>query len=216
MKHTTVISSTGSKVVRLLSTRPTSYAVNRAFVFMLILFSLCFTACTDDEAAEPDYTAQEVDSLRVIIAQVTAEREAIEQNLATFDELDFEVFTNQEWSRLHESHAEDVIVHWPDGRVTTGIETHIEDLAAMFVHAPDSRILEHPIRFGSGHYTAVTGIFEGTFTEPLPLGDGEFIQPTGKAFRVPMATIGLWRDGTMYEEFLYWDNQLYAQQIGLQ
>ena len=190
-------------------------AARQVAVLLLMLFSLGFIACTDNESPEPDYTSQEVDSLRALIAEITAQQEAIAQNLETFDTLDFEVFTNQQWSRVHESHSQDVIVHWPDGRVTEGIDTHIEDMAALFVHAPDSRILQHPIRFGSGNYTAVTGIFEGTFTEPLPIGNGEFIEPTGKSFKVPMATIGLWRDGTMYEEFLYWDNQLYAQQIGL-
>jgi len=36
--------------------------------------------------------------------------------LEKFDDLDFNVFTNQEWVRLHETHAEDILVHWPDGR----------------------------------------------------------------------------------------------------
>lgn len=193
-----------------------SNVTNKATVLLLIILSLSFAACTDDEGnPEPEYTSEEVDSLRNLIAIITAEQTAIEQNLATFDTLDFVVFTGQQWSRLHESHSENVIVHWPDARITEGIDTHIADLAALFVHAPDSRILQHPIRFGSGNYTAVTGIFEGTFTEPLPIGDGKFIQPTGKAFKVPMATIGLWKDGVMYEEFLFWDNQLYAQQLGL-
>src|SRR3989344_7819249 len=50
------------------------------------------------------------------------------EHLKTFDELDFDVFTNQKWDRLHESHSKDIIVYWPDGRRTQGIETHIEDL----------------------------------------------------------------------------------------
>src|SRR5215472_8348579 len=39
-------------------------------------------------------------------------------NLKTFDTLDFEVFTHQEWSRLGESHAQYIRVHWPDGHYT--------------------------------------------------------------------------------------------------
>jgi len=84
------------------------------------------------------------------------------------------------------------------------------------VYAPDTRIKEHPIRFGSGNMTAVTGVFEGTFTQPMPIGNGKFIQPTGKVFKIPMATIGIWGpDGTMTEEHLFWDNQTYMNQIGL-
>jgi hypothetical protein len=67
----------------------------------------------------------------------TAERMASEQ-LAKFDTLDFDVFTNQKWDRLKESHANDIVVHWPDGHETKGIEKHIEDLKAMFVYAPDN------------------------------------------------------------------------------
>jgi hypothetical protein len=136
-------------------------------------------------------------------------------HLDTFDALDFDVFTNQKWDRLKESHAKNVIVHWPDGHTTTGIDVHLKDLKALFVYAPDTRILEHPVRIGCGDLTAVTGVFEGTFTKPLPLGNGKFIPPTGKAFKLPMATIGRWENGVMAEEFLYWDNQTYAKQIGL-
>ena len=158
----------------------------------------------------------EIDSLRNQIKELTSGNELISQNLMKFDTLDFTVFSNQEWTRLHESHSKDIKVYWPDGHVTTGIEKHIEDLKAMFVYAPDTRIKEHPIRFGSGNMTAVTGVFEGTFTKPMPIGNGKFIQPTGKAFKMPMATIGIWgADGTMSEEHLFWDNQTYMNQIGL-
>jgi ketosteroid isomerase-like protein len=99
--------------------------------------------------------------------------------------------------------------------MTQGIEVHIQDLKALFVYAPDTRIKEHPIRFGSGKYTAVTGVFEGTFTKPMPVGNGKFIQPTGKAFKMPMATIALWENGVIVEEHLFWDNLTYMRQIGL-
>lgn len=76
---------------------------------------------------------------------------AVEKNLKVFDTLDFDVFSNQKWDRLSESHAEDIVVTWPDGHETKGIEKHIEDLKAMFVFAPDIKISEHPICFGSGN-----------------------------------------------------------------
>lgn len=86
----------------------------------------------------------------------------------------------------------------------------------MFTFAPDNRIQVHPIQFGSGEWTAVTGWLEGTFTKPMLLPDGEAIPPTGKAYRLPMATIGHWNaDGVMDEEYLYWDNGEFMKQIGL-
>ena len=156
-----------------------------------------------------------IKSLQEQITVLTANSTLVEQNLIKFDTLDYTVFSNQEWIRLHESHGKNIKVNWPDGHFTMGIDKHIEDLSTMFVYAPDTRIEQHPIRFGSGKYTAVTGIMEGTFTKPMPIGDGKFIQPTGKSFKLPMATIGIWEDGVMVEEYLYWDNQTYMNQLGL-
>lgn len=136
-------------------------------------------------------------------------------HLATFDDLDFNVFSNQRWDQLQKSHAKDIAVHWPDGHVTHGIDVHIQDLKAMFVYAPDTRIKEHPIKVGSGDWTAVYGIMEGTFTKPMPTADGKSIAPSGKSFKLPMATFGHWKNGVMDEEYLFWDNQTYMKQIGV-
>ncbi len=111
-----------------------------------------------------------------------AEHEAREKlgarNLEVFDDLDYNVFSNQKWTELHKSHGKDIVVHWPDGHTTTGIDVHIKDLAAMFVYAPDTRIKEHPIRITSGEWTAVTGVMEGTFTRPMPMPDGTSTRTT--------------------------------------
>jgi len=140
----------------------------------------------------------------------------VEKNLATFDDLDYNVFSNQKWDQLKHSHAKDVKVHWPDGHITVGIEKHIEDLKYLFTYAPDTRIKEHPVKIGQGEWTAVYGIMEGTFTKPMTTSDGKVIQPTGKSFKLPMATISHWnKDGVMDEEYLFWDNATYMTQIGL-
>lgn len=144
----------------------------------------------------------------------TAEKIA-KSHIATFDTLDFDVFTNQKWDRLKESHSADIAVHWPDGHVTHGIDRHIADLKAMFVYAPDTRIREHPVKIANGEWTSVIGVMEGTFTRPMPVGDGKTMPPTGKAFKLIMCTVGHWKDGTMDEEYLFWDNQSYMSQIGL-
>lgn len=155
--------------------------------------------------------------------QITAEKyydggavadEGAARHIATFDELDFQVFSNQEWERLHESHNENIVVSWPDGHSTVGIDRHIEDLKVLFVHAPDTRIEVHPIRIGSGAWTAVVGVMRGTFTQPMKQADGTEIKPTGNAFAVPMTTIGYWQDGRMIHEWLFWDNATYMAQLG--
>jgi len=185
---------------------------------MIAVFLLSFTipafAADPKGGYSPEMQAK-IDAVTKELKKYTDEKATIEKNIKTFDELDFVVFSNQEWTRLHASHSKDIKVYWPDGHYTTGIEKHIEDLKALFVYAPDTAIRVHPIKFGSGDFTAVTGFMTGTFTKPMPIGDGKFIQPTGKKFNVPMCTIGHWKDGVMIEEYLYWDNATYMNQIGL-
>ena len=139
----------------------------------------------------------------------------VERNLKVFDTLDFDVFSNQKWDRLGESHAQDIVVTWPDGHETNGIKRHIEDMKGLFAFAPDITIKVHPIRFGSGTWTVVTGVMTGTFTKPMPTADGKSIPPTGKRFAIGMATIGHWKGKTMDHEWLFWDNQDFMNQIGL-
>ncbi len=156
-----------------------------------------------------------VDSLRTELAKYTADEATTAKNIATFDTLDFVVFSNQEWVRFHESHDENIVVYWPDGHHTNGLPKHIEDLKALFVYAPDTKITQHPIKFGSKEWTCVTGVMTGTFTKPMPVGGGKSIKPTGMSFAVPMCTVGHWKNGVMIEESLFWDNATYMKQIGV-
>jgi hypothetical protein len=169
---------------------------------------------SQDKAYSSEMQAK-IEQMKKELKKYTDERAMVVKNLETFDTLDYVVFSNQEWVRLHESHSHDVIAYWPDGHHTNGIERHIEDLKVMFVYAPDTKIKVHPIKFGSNDFTCVTGIMTGTFTKPMPIGDGKFIQPTGKSFSLPMCTVGHWKDGVMIEEWLYWDNATYMKQIGV-
>lgn len=179
-------------------------------------FAAAALAATLTSCAIADTQSQPPADLLDQIAAYQKNEAVVQQNLATFDTLDFDVYTNQKWDRLTESHAEDILVHYPDGSTTTGLHDHVEMLKPMFVFAPDTRIQTHPVRFGTGEWTAVTGELEGTFTEPMPIGNGQSIPPTGKAFKISMVTIGHWtEDGVMDEEYLFWDNQGFMKQIGL-
>ncbi|MDM5271702.1 ester cyclase [Sulfurovum sp. zt1-1] len=139
------------------------------------------------------------------------------QRIATFDELDFDFYSNQKWDKFNHSHADNIKVYYPDGSTTTGLfPQHIDMLTPLFVFAPDTKIKEHPIAFGRGEWTCVVGELEGTFSAPMPIGNGKTLPPTGKKFKLRMATIGKWgADGKMTEEYLFWDNQSLLKQIGL-
>jgi hypothetical protein len=173
-----------------------------------------FTGCSNGSSESAEMQTK-IDSMQKVLASMSDD--TLQSHLTKFDTLDYVVFSGQEWERFHESHDKNIIVNWPDGHQTKGLERHIADMKALFVYAPDTRIKVHPIRFGNetGEWTCVTGIMEGTFTKPMPLGNGKFAQPTGKAFKLPMCTVGHWKNGVMIEESLYWDNQTYMSQIGM-
>jgi predicted ester cyclase len=173
--------------------------------------ALAFTGCTKSDSNPSPGGAADAQP-----QTLTDSAKAIAQNLMKFDTLDFDVFSNQKWDRLKESHAQDITVSWPDGHDTHGLDKHIEDLKGMFVAMPDLKITEHPIRIANGHWTAVTGHMIGTFTKPMPVPNGKPIQPTGKRLDMMMATIGHWTDaGVMDHEWLFWDNMTYMKQLGL-
>jgi ketosteroid isomerase-like protein len=140
---------------------------------------------------------------------------SVAAHLSRFDDLDFEAFNKQQWDLFNQIHAEDVVVTFPDGHQTTGIDRHDADMKALFAWAPDMKVTAHPIKFGAGAWTAVTGVLTGTFTRPMSLAQGPSIPPTGKSFTVPMCTIAHWKDSRIVEETLFWDSGAMMQQIGV-
>lgn len=183
-----------------------SSAFIKSNLFALALSTLFTTAALADSPWEHPTTPPPAPE---------AQAPAVEQNLKIFDNLDFDIFSNQKWDRIKESHSKDVVVTWPDGHETKGLEKHIEDMKKLFVFAPDIAIKEHPIRFGSGSWTSVQGVMTGTFSKPMPIGGGKSIDPTGKRFALGMVTVGHWVNGTMDHEWLFYDNADFMKQIGL-
>ncbi len=148
------------------------------------------------------------------LARYQAAERIGQEHLKKFDTLDFDIYTNQKWERFKENHSLDILVHYPDGHTTKGLEAHIAELKPQFVFAPDTRIKEHPVKIQSGEWTSVIGIMEGTFSQPMQTPSGP-IAPTGKTFKLPMSTVGHWKNGVMDEEYLFWDNASFMSQIGL-
>ncbi|WP_374351416.1 ester cyclase [Chitinimonas sp.] len=176
------------------------------------ILSLALLAAGMPAAAQ---STADINLMKRQLAEIKKTKEGEKANLENFDDLDFNVYSGQKWDQLYKSHSKDIIVHYPDESVTKGMDAHIEKLKPMFIFAPDHKISEHPIRIGSGDWTAVQGIVEGTFSKPMPIGDGKTIPPTGKKFKLTMVTIGHWKNGVMDEEWLMWDNQSFMKQIGL-
>lgn len=177
-----------------------------------IVTIILLIGCSNTPVAQ---TTSDIDMMKRQLAEVQRLRQVEAANLANFDDLDFSVYSGQKWDQLGKSHAKDIVVHYPDGSTTRGLDPHIEALKPLFVFAPDHKIVDHPIRIASGNWTAVMGTMTGTFTQPMPIGNGKTIAPTGKVFKLDMVTIGRWEGTTMAEEWLFWDNQTFMKQLGL-
>jgi hypothetical protein len=160
---------------------------------------------------------EKIKSLQAELDRYKADEKMQEARFAIFDSLDFDFYSNQKWDQFNHSHADNIKVYYPDGSITEGLyPQHIDQLSPMFAFAPDTKIKTHPIKFGRGDWTCVVGIMEGTFSNPMPIGNGKTIPPTNKKFKMSMTTIGHWgSDGKMSEEYLFWDNQAFMKQIGL-
>jgi hypothetical protein len=110
-----------------------------------------------------------------------AGQEQVEQNLALFDRVDFEAWNNRDWDLFRQLHGDDVKVAG-FGAATEGIDDHVAFARAAVAANPEAKILAHPIRFGAGDWTAVTGL----------LSDGS-----------TFATIARWENGRIAEEYLF-------------
>jgi hypothetical protein len=75
-----------------------------------------FAGDADTQGYSPEMQAK-IEDVKKELKRFTDERATIKKNLETFDELDYVVFSNQQWTRLHESHSKDVKVNWPDGHI---------------------------------------------------------------------------------------------------
>ncbi|NCI47420.1 ester cyclase [Sediminibacterium soli] len=180
------------------------------FVFPAIIAAMLLVACNGNEKSSTAKNDTKTGNSSADNEELTQER------LRRFDSLDFQFYSHQQWDSFAISHDKDIRVIYPDGMVTTGLSPqHIDMLTPMFTFAPDTKITSHPVKFGSGDWTAVIGEMEGTFSKPMNIGNGKFIQPTGKKFKLTMSTIGHWKGGKMIEEYLHWDNQSLMKQIGL-
>ncbi len=179
--------------------------------FFVLAAIVTFTSCSNNSQDD------KIKSLQAELDKYKAAEALTEKRLAMFDTLDYDYYSNQKWDMFKHNHANNIKVYYPDGMITTGLyPQHIDMLTPMFVFAPDTKIKEHPVRFGSGDWTAVIGVMEGTFSKPMPIGNGKTIPPTGKKFKLSMTTLGHWgADGKMTEEYLLWDNQSFMKQIGL-
>jgi hypothetical protein len=172
-------------------------------------------------AATPSFAGESVAELKARIAELqaqvdahAAERAQTKHHLEVFDELDLVAFNSRDMNRIGEIHADNVIVHNPDGTQTSPFPSHEEELEFLF-DTFEFKVTDHIVGFGYGEWTAGISISEGKWVKPITLPDGKVLKPTGKKVRLKIATIARWENGQIAEEYLFWDNADWNRQIGM-
>lgn len=66
---------------------------------------------SNDSRNDPSVLQAQIDAIRAQLTRYEEDEAATEQELATFDALDYDDFSSRNWDRLHESHAADIMVY---------------------------------------------------------------------------------------------------------
>lgn len=184
---------------------------------LLFLLVVLLASCESQKLLtvqnERDILEKQLSILQAKVDAFEAEKALEEKNLALFDEMDFVAFTNHDIPHIDRLHAEDVLVVNPDLSEIRGRKPHSNDMAYLFQLFPDMAINEHPVKFASGNWTAGLGIAEMTFTKPYMLQDGTTIPPNNKKYKRGMITLAKWKDGKIVEEYIFYDNMSFIQQL---
>src|SRR5689334_12999747 len=125
-----------------------------ASLLSALVLSMMLVACSNNQQS-PSNTDETKNSNDQIS---TNNKELTEERLRRFDTLDFKFYSNQMWDSLAISHDANIKVYYTDGTTTTGLfPQHIDMLKPIFVFAPDTKVISHPVKFGTGEWTTVIG-----------------------------------------------------------
>lgn len=129
-----------------------------------------------------------------------------------------DAFNAHDFPAMDKFHHPDLIAHLTGiAAPTVGTAPHEAMVERMVRAFPDIRVLNdpYPVQLGSGDWVTVVTRVQGSFVGELILDDGTVIPPTGKSFDVDFSKTIRWEGDLMREEYVFWDAEVQAQQLGL-
>lgn len=129
-----------------------------------------------------------------------------------------DAFNRRDFAAMNAAHHPDVIAHVTGyDQPIVGRAAHAVAMEGMFRAFPDVHVHNdpYPIQFGEGDWMTVVTRVSGTFSGEMVLPDGTVIPGTGKPFDLTFSTTARWEGELLAEEWVFWDGQLMARQIGL-
>ena len=140
-----------------------------------------------------------------------------QRRLALVELIDFKGVNEQNWDILRQIYDKDAIITMANTPfVIKGIEENIKMMKEMSKFSSDSKIIKHEIQFGSGDWTALTFLNEGTFNGPYfdPLTQKTF-QPNGKKYKLYGCSLMQWNGEKIIKELVFWDDASFKTQLGI-
>jgi SnoaL-like polyketide cyclase len=119
---------------------------------------------------------------------------------------------------MNAAHHPEIIAHVTGSDTPIrGRDAHAAAMAGMFRAFPDIHVDNDPyqVQFGDGDWMTVVTKATGTFSGELVLPDGKVIPGTGRPFEVIFSATARWEGELLAEEWVFWDGQVMAQQIGI-
>lgn len=139
----------------------------------------------------------------------------VKRNLGNLHKFSFDGFNKRNWNLIRDIFDTNITVTLPNNMEISGSENIINIIKHISEWAPDSKMVEQRIRFGSGDWTCANIIGNGTFTHLMRTLDGTIIQPTGKKFIVSNCVLGFWENGKLVRVYLFTDSGYIMKQLDI-
>lgn len=168
---------------------------------------LLFTACKQDPAKLKAELKTEIE------AEQAAAKQAQDVWLTSF----VEAINSGNADTYLAQYAPDAVIDYanaPEGSAIKGTEGIRKELSSHYKAFPDMKF-ELKRYAAVGEYYLVEGTVKGTNTGSMTAPDGKEMKPTGKPLNMDMAFTLKVQDGKVVEDYSYWDNLAFMEQMGL-
>ncbi len=151
------------------------------------------------------------------IIEYNQEKEISNTNLENFKELEMTAFNQRDFDRINDLFVSDVQIFQSGSFTNQGkVNNYLAELKLAFNIYPDLEVVEQPVLFSSGNWTASLSIYKGTWLNPIEILGGRTLEPTEKPFEIEIITLAKWEEGKIVEEHILYDNEDWMNQIGLE
>jgi ketosteroid isomerase-like protein len=139
----------------------------------------------------------------------------VKRHLMLYEKLNTDGMNHQNWDLIEQIYHPNATMRMANNPPMKGFPAIKKMMLESYVMSPDCKFINRGIKFGSGDWTVQQQIMTGTFTGPMKAANGDIYPPTGKKYEIDLCSFVRWRDDRIIEETIFFDNDAYAKQLGL-